>query len=80
MDTKPKRGIKRVRPHETPDTGHKSRAGGKTEDFGRDYQKGTPSPLKFVTKEEMVRREHDEVCAKHKNPIVAFEAETGETL
>lgn len=80
MDTRTRRGLKRARPHETPDTISKTKTFIKNDEKGRDLIKGTPSPLKFVTKEEMIRREHDEVCAKHKNVIIAFEEKSGETL
>ena len=44
------------------------------------YLKSNKSPLRFATKEEMERRENDEVCEKHGNPIIAFEEKDGSTL
>ena len=52
----------------------------KIEQLTRSYLKTSNSPLKFATKEEMERRENDELCSKHGAPIIAFEKETGETL
>jgi ribosomal protein S17E len=79
MDTRPRKGLKRsfVSAQQTPDVRD---GGSKIEQLTRSYLKGTNSPLKFATKEEMERRENDEVCTKHGATIVAFEKETGETL
>lgn len=50
------------------------------DELTKSYLKTNKSPLRFATKVEMERRENDEVCSKHGNPIVAFEDKTGETL
>jgi len=79
MDTRPRKGIKRsyAAAQETPDTGDR---GSKIEQLTRSYLKTTNSPLKFATKEEMERRENDEVCSKHGGTIIAFEKDSGETI
>jgi hypothetical protein len=80
MDTRTKRVTKRSRTDTTPDQGREGSRAHRLDNLTKSFLKGTPSPLKFATKEEMERRENDEVCAKHGNPIVAFEEESGETL
>jgi len=50
------------------------------ETLTKSYLKQNKSPLRFATKEEMERRENDEVCPKHGNPIIAFEEKDGRTL
>ena len=80
MDTKGRRGLKRTAlAEETPEAGAKNKEA-RSEALIRSYLKSVKSPLRFATKEEMERRESDEVCNKHGNPIVAFEEKTGETL
>lgn len=80
MDTRTSRGVKRGRTDATPDARSTGRRTVKMDDLTKSYLKGTPSPLKFATKEEMERRENDEVCAKYGNPIIAFEEKTGKLL
>lgn len=80
MDTKGKRGYKRAAGVlETPE-GHSTERGMRLEELTKSYLKTHKSPLRFATKVEMERRENDELCNKHGNPIVAFEEKTGETL
>jgi hypothetical protein len=50
------------------------------ENLTKTFLKITKSPLRFATKEEMERREEDELCKKHGNFIIAFEEKTGDTL
>lgn len=80
MDTRMKKIFRRPANEITPDSSLKRPRTSKLEEITTAFLKGTPSPLKFATKEEMERRENDEVCAKHGNPIVAFEEKTGTTL
>lgn len=80
MDTKRGRGTKRTADVlETPEGVHGDREK-RLAELTKSYLKATKSPLRFATKEEMERRENDEICNKHGNPIVAFEEKTGETL
>lgn len=79
MDTRGKRSVKRTRMEEQGETPNQKRRH-RLDDLTKQYVKNRDSPIKFQTKEEKERREDDEVCAKHGNPIVAFEDKTGETL
>jgi ribosomal protein S17E len=64
---------------ETPEATGVGRSN-RLEALTKSYLKANNSPLRFATKEEMERREDDEVCNKHGNPIIAFEEKDGETL
>lgn len=64
---------------ETPDNNRSNRKMN-IENLTKSFLKITKSPLRFATKEEMERREEDEVCTKHGNNIIAFEEKTGDTL
>ena len=81
MDSRYRRGMRRggAPQEETPEAVPGDR-NSRVEQLTRSYLKATNSPLRFATKEEMERREDDEVCNKHGNPIVAFEEKSGETL
>jgi hypothetical protein len=65
---------------ETPDQNRSSRRTLNIESLTKTFLKINKSPLKFATKEEMERREDDELCLKHGNNIIAFEEKSGDTL
>ena len=77
MDTRKTKG-KEFNP-ETPDNRGLNRTLN-IENLTKSFLKITKSPMRFATKEEMERREEDEICTKHGNYIVAFEEKTGDTL
>lgn len=80
MDTRRKQKHRSARaPQATPERASTIR-GTRLETLTKSYLKTNKSPLRFATKEEMERRENDEVCAKHGNPIIAFEEDDGATL
>lgn len=80
MDTKGKKRAKTRGGDKTPESGGKSKWTSKLGDITKAFGKGTPSPIKFFAKAEMEKRETDEICKAHSNPIVAFEEKTGKTL
>jgi hypothetical protein len=77
MDTR--KGLRKDFNPETPDNSRQNRAV-TIENLTRSFLKITKSPLRFATKEEMERREEDEICTKHGNNIIAFEEKSGDTL
>jgi len=79
MDTRGRREISAGDLKATPE-GRSTMRGTKLESLTKSYLKTNKSPLRFATKEEMERRENDEVCGKHGNPIIAFEEKDGATL
>jgi len=81
MDTRAKRYPKKSRRvDETPEQSDLPERGNRIEFLTKSYLKTSKSPLRFATKEEMERREDDELCSKHGAPIIAFEEKSNETL
>lgn len=52
----------------------------KIEYLTKSFLKVNKSPPRFNTKEEMERREDDEICPKYGHPIIAYEEDDGTTL
>ncbi|CAI2362547.1 unnamed protein product [Moneuplotes crassus] len=52
----------------------------KIEFLTKSFLKVNKSPPRFNTKEEMERREDDEICPKYGHPIIAYEEDDGTTL
>jgi hypothetical protein len=78
MDTR--RSNKKEFNPETPEQFRSSNRTLNIENLTKAYLKVTKSPFKFATKEEMERREDNELCQKHGGNIIAFEEKSGDTL
>ena len=80
MDTRRSRKGKSAGNLQATPEGSSVMKGARLESLTKSYMKSNKSPLRFATKEEMERRENDEVWGKHGNPIIAFEEKDGATL
>lgn len=80
MDTRRRNRHRSARATEKTPERESGLRGAKIESLTRSYLKVNKSPLRFATKEEMERREEDEICPKYGGPIIAFEEEDGTLL